>query len=538
MDHSEKVDVLIVGAGPSGSVVAHTLASAGFGVTCLEQGDWISPSDYPANHNMWEAVARNHWQTEPNHRRLPADYPLDVSESDLSPSMFSAVGGSTIHFGGLWPRLAPSDFRVRTLDGVADDWPIVYEDLVPYYIETDQFIGVSGLAGDPAFPEGGDYPQPPTPLGKLGRRAAEGMNKLGWHWWPGTNAIPLFKHKDLEGCARWGTCVQGCPEGAKASFDLAYWPSAIRAGARLVTGARVREITTDSANRATGVVWIDRDGVERHQPANAVVLCANGIGTPRLLQLSTSNRNPDGLANSSGQVGKNLMLHPNCCSFGYHDDDLESWRGPLGQVISSMEFYETDPSRGFVRGAKLHASGCPGLVMAGVDPHRSLPYESLWGEKFVSAIKAGSSAMMWAANIEDLPEQSNCVTLDPDLTDSDGIPSPKVNYRYSENTLKIRDFTLARMEEAHRASGAHSVILIPEMPGEPGHLLGTARMGSDPATSVVDADGRAHDVPNPFIADGSIFVTSGAANPTSTIVALALKISRSMISSAKDQVTP
>jgi choline dehydrogenase-like flavoprotein len=275
--------------------------------------------------------------------------------------------------------------------------------------------------------------------------------------------------------------------------------------------------------------------VERHQAADVVVLCANGIGTSRLLLLSNSPRNPDGLSNSSGLVGKNLMLHPNSCSFGYYNADLESWRGPLGHIINSFEFYETDLSRGFVRGAKLHASGAPGLMMSGVDPHRSLPYDELWGAKFGSVIKSATNTVMWAAQIEDLPEESNRVTLDPALTDSDGIPSPKIHYRYSENTLKCREFIMDRMDEAHRAAGAYKVIQIPEMPGEPGHLLGTARMGLDPRTSVVDANGRSHDVPNLYIADGSIFVTSGSANPTSTIIALALKISRSMIENAKEQ---
>lgn len=538
MDSRSAVDVLVIGAGPSGAVVAHTMAEAGFSVICLEQGDWISPSDYPANHEMWEAVARGHWQTEPNHRQLPADYPLNVSDADLSPSMYAAVGGATIHFGALWPRLSPSDFRVRTLDGIADDWPLTYEDLAPFYNETDEFLGVSGLGGDPAYPEGLDYPQPPTPLGKLGRRAAEGLNKLGWHWWPGTNAIPIYKHKDLEGCARWGTCVQGCPEGAKASFDLAYWPSAIRAGATLTTGARVSRITTDARGLADGAIYIDREGVEHHQAAKVVVLCANGIGTPRLLLLSESSRHPDGLANTSGMVGRNLMLHPNCCSIGYFDEDLESWRGPLGQLISSMEFYETDRNRGFIRGAKLHVCPAPGLIMNGVDPHRLLGYDDLWGEQFHTVLERATSAILWAANIEDLPEEHNRVTLDATLTDSDGIPAPKINYRYSENTLKIRDFTLERMKEANLAAGATKVIQVLEMPGEPGHLLGTARMGNDRTRSVVDAGGQAHDVPNLYIADGSIFVTSGAANPTSTITALALKISRDMIRNARDQVVP
>lgn len=524
---SEEFEVLIVGAGPSGAVMAHTLATAGVKVACLEQGDWTSPTDYPANYDMWEVVARGHWQTEPNRRRNPADYPLELSETDLPPSMYSAVGGSTIHFGGLWPRLTVSDFQVHTLDGVADDWPISYHDLVPFYDEVDRFIGVAGLEGDPAYPEGLSPPQPPHPLGKLGLRTAQALNKLGWHWWPGANAIPTQKHGSLEACVRWGTCVQGCPQGAKASFDRAYWPAAIAAGAKLITGARVCEITTDETGRATGASWISR-GERFHTRARYVVLCANGVGTARLLLLSKSELHPHGIANSSGLVGKYLMLHPNCCVMGYYTDDLETWRGPLGAVISSMEFYETDRSRGFVRGSKLHASSAPGLILNGIDPHRALPFEELWGARFHQVVRDACSTVLWAANVEDLPEASNCVTLDPRLCDDDGIPAPKIRYRFSENTLKIRDFTVQRMIEAHHAAGAKKVIPVAEMPGEPGHLLGTARMGTDPRTSVVDPMGRAHDVPNLLIADGSIFVTGGSANPTSTICALSLRIARNL----------
>lgn len=528
----DMVDVLVIGAGPSGAIVAHTAAVSGLKVTCLEQGDWVGPSDYSANFDMWEVIARSHWALEPNHRRNPADYPLEVSETDLSPSMYNAVGGGTIHFGALWPRLTASDFRVRTLDGICDDWPISYEDLAPFYDEVDAKIGAAGLEGDTAYPDGFSPPLPPHPLGKAGMRTAEAMNKLGWHWWPGINAIPTQKHGDLAACARWGTCVQGCPEGAKASFDLAYWPSAIRAGAKLLTGARVNKIGVDEEGRATGAHWIDRDGKEHFTNARYVVMCANGIGTARLLLLSKSKQHPDGLANSSGLVGKNLMLHPNFCALGYYEDDLETWRGPLGATVTTMQFYETDTSRGFYRGMRMHASTAPGLIMSGIDPHRSLPFEELWGRSFHDVIRRARSTILWAANIEDLPEQHNRVTLDPDLVDSDGIPCPKIEYRYSENTIKIREFGLARMIEAHEAAGAIKVIPVREMPGEPGHLLGTARMGDDPKTSVVDAMGRSHDVRNLLIADGSIFVTSGAANPTSTICALALRIAKNLVTVA------
>ena len=524
----DSVDVLVIGAGPSGAVVTHTAATAGLNVLCLEQGDWVNPSDFPANHPEWELLIQHDWAHDPNVRALPSDYPVDVRDSDMWPVMFNAVGGSSIYYGAEWPRLLPSDFRVKTLDGVADDWPIAYDDLKPYHDEVDAFIGVSGVDGDTAYPDGLEYPLPPHPLGKPGMKAAEAANKLGWHWWPGTNAIPSQKNKTLEQCGRWGVCEWGCPQGAKASFDLIYMPQAQQAGAQVQTGARVRRIRTDDTGRATGAEWIDREGTVHFQPAKSVVLCANGIGTPRLLLLSADERNPDGLANSSGLVGKNLMLHPNCTAVGYYEENLESWRGPAGQLIHSMQFYDTDASRGFVRGAKLHALPTPGPLNT-IETHRQLDFDELWGPAVHDVARASSNGILWAANVEDLPEEHNRVTLSTEEFDSDGLPAPKVEYRVSENTRKILKYTVERMVELHKAAGAKQIITQELWVDQPGHLLGTARMGDDPATSVVDSFGRSHDVDNLYIADGSIFVTSGSANPTCTISALALRVGRKVV---------
>jgi choline dehydrogenase-like flavoprotein len=492
----------------------------------------VSPTEFPGNKREFELLLTRKWSTNPNFRGRSADYPLNVEDAEVMPVMFGAVGGSTILFGAHWMRLLPSDFRVRTLDGVADDWPIDYWELEPYYNRIDRFIGVSGLGGDPAYPPQ-DFEMPPHPMGKGGMLSARALNKLGWHWWPGTQAIPTANHKRMTQCQRWGVCETGCPAGAKASFDLAYWPHAIALGAHLVTGARVRKVTTDASGRANGVLWIDRQGKEHRQKGQAVVMAANGIGTPRLLLLSASSQFPDGLANSSGLVGKNLMLHPNNETIGLYDEQLESWKGPAGQLMYSLQFYETDLARGFVRGSKMNLMPVPGILRL-VQNFAALGFEQRWGPAAHDIIEHAGRALSWAANIEDLPEESNCVTLDPELKDGDGIPAPRVKYRMSENTRNNLAYALARMVEMHDAAGARHIAQTFLWREQPGHLLGTARMGNDPRTSVVDRFGRAHDVPNLFIVDGSVMVTGGAVNPTASITALALRTAEHIADSARD----
>lgn len=452
----DTADVVIVGAGPSGAVAAHTLAQAGLRVVCLEQGDWQSPADYPGNRPEYELLLQKQWNWNPNTRGRPADYPMNLDQADVTPIMFGGVGGSSLLYGAMWMRLMPSDFRVKSLDGICDDWPIDYWDLEPFYTRIDKFIGVSGMGGDPAYPQALDYDMPPYPLGRGGMRMAEAINRLGWHWWVGANAIPTARHKAMEKCLRWGVCETGCPAGAKASFDLAYWPHATAAGARLITGARVCEITTDAAGRADGVVWIDRKGSRHRQQAGVVILAANGVGTPRLLLMSQSAAHPQGLANRSGLVGRNLMLHPNNEVLGLYDEPLQSWTGPAGQLMYSMQFYETDLARGFYRGSKLNLMPVPGILRF-LDDFNHLPFERRWGAGIHDLAKYAGRAMTWAGNIEDLPEAHNRVTLDDRLADSDGLPAPKINYRICDNTQKSLDFSRARMVDMHREGGGRLI---------------------------------------------------------------------------------
>jgi choline dehydrogenase-like flavoprotein len=517
----DMVDVLIIGAGASGAVMAASLAETRMKILCLEQGDWIKSSEFPANGRDWEARRYADFDFSPNRRMRDTDYPVNDDNSIMKVANFNGVGGGTILFTAHYPRMHPSDFRVRTLDGVAEDWPIDYWTLEPYFAENDRITGVAGLAGDPAYPLH-QPTMPPVPLGKSGTRYAKAMNELGWHWWPSDISVATTEYNGRAKCINLGHCTPGCAQGAKASVDITYWPQAIRDRVELRTRCRVREITTNEHGMASGVVYYDPKGVERFQPAEMVILAANGVGTPRLLLNSTSARFPDGLANSSGLVGKNLMLHPWPQIAGYVEDELDGDRGPM-TVMWSKQFYETDPSRDFVRGYTLQfnrgtgpvneaiTSMIAGRLPWGRDHHRR------YRELVYRRLQIGVAC-------EDLPEEHNRVTLDPVLKDGHGIPAPKIDYTMSENTTRMMEHGIARASEILGTAGAKYIGCSRTLLNSPGHLLGTARMGLDPARSVVNEWGRCHDVKNLFIVDGSIWVTSGGVNPTSTIQALALYI--------------
>jgi choline dehydrogenase-like flavoprotein len=530
-------DALIIGAGPTGAVAAKRLAEAGMRVVVLEQGDWPDYARARADHADFELTAGRDWSANPNRRRAPADYPISDVDSDIAAVMYNAVGGSTVLFAAHWQRNMPSDFRVHTLDGVADDWPLTYEDLEPYYEEVENDFGISGLAGDPAFPPGMGPPLPPAPLAPMGRRVARAHNQLGWHWWPAPNAIATRPYKALRPCTQRATCMWGCVEGAKGSVDRTHWPQNLALGVQLHTGARVRRLEVNGRGLVTGAVYVDRTGVEHFQQADVTILGANGIGTPRLLLLSASGRYPNGLANSTGLVGRRLMMHPFGTVVGLFDEDLQSTRGVWGQHLHSLQFYETDTARGFVRGAKwgLQPTGGP------VSMTRSYPWgdNPIWGQGFHQSIRKrlGRSAM-WGIIAEDLPDETNRVVLDPELKDSDGIPAPKIIYRMSENSYRLLRYHQERARESLLAAGAYETIVAPLIRETGWHLLGTAKMGVDPASSVVDAWGRSHDIPNLFIFDGSIWPTSSGMNPTATIAALALRCSDQLVRSRSNQEVP
>jgi choline dehydrogenase-like flavoprotein len=355
-----------------------------------------------------------------------------------------------------------------------------------------------------------------------GRRVAAAFDRLGWHWWP----VDLVVGRDADApgtahCDHIGPCDLGCPSRLRSSADRAFMRDALGLGARLVPRTRVLTLEHDCSGRVTAAVCAGAAGEFRVR-GERFVLAANGLGTPRLLLLSASGRCPDGLANSSGLVGRNLMLHPYARVDGVFDEPLGSWvRGEKAGFVS-FEFYPTKRERGFVRGFKLQLVTAPGpaALACGAVVGERLP----WGEGHHRRFEERFDRICGLTVCgEDLPDPENRITLSSRLRGRDGLPAPKMIYKVSNNSRRMLDFGLDRGEEVLREAGARAVHRTPLRDQSGFHIMGTARMGLDPDRSVTDPFGRCHDAPNLFVVDASVFVTASAANPTATAQAIALR---------------
>ena len=512
----DPVDVVVVGAGFGGAAFSRRLSQRlpHLRIVCLERGHWVDRARMPAYRKDWQRAILNDWATSPNLRlksappAQSADYPVDDRGSVFKPLMWNGVGGSTVTWAAHFPRLHPSDFRSKSLDGVGDDWPFDYAALEPYYDENDREVGVAGLDGDPAYPPKSPRSTPPLPLGRLGMTAARGFDRLGWHWWPVDAAINSAPYGGRAACNNCGPCLIGCASKAKSAVDATYWPKAIRSGVELRTGAVVERIGI-AGGQAIGAWYRGSDGRSVLQPAAAVVVAGNGIGTARLLLAS-------GL--DSPALGKNLMFHPAAYLRGMFREELDGPVGPVGCALYSHQFYETDSARGFKRGIHLQVTRENNALT------QATRLEASWGAQSHRQLREEfrhSIAVLVMA--EDLPEAHNRVSLTDEVA-GDGLPGVKLDYVMSEHSKQSLAFGVARARELLEAAGAYRIAELNPAPMTGWHLLGTARMGSSPATSVVDGRGRCHGVANLLVADGSVFPTVGAVNPGSTIGALGLKI--------------
>jgi len=504
----KKIHIIIIGAGASGATAAWNLSKKKFNITCLEQGPLLNKNSYSFNQDKWEIYKKNKFHINPNVRKLKSDYPINDRDSPISIANFNAVGGSTVLYSGHFPRFHPSDFKTKTLDNVGEDWPLNYKDLEPFYDINDKMMRVSGLLGDPAYPPM-KYLCPPVPLNPAGELVAKSFNKLGWHWWPSYSA--LFKEKKNQ------------ENFIRSTVDICYWPEAIKNGVKLKTNSRVIKIITDSANKATGVIYVDNKKKKKFLKADIVILACSGAGTPRILLNSKNKKFPHGLANSSGLVGKNLMLHPLGYVEGTFSKFLASFKGPSGCCLASQEFYETSRKQKFKRGFTMQ-------VLRGHEPLETIMQikkfgKLQFGKKFFKEfLKYYGKTISIAIICEDLPEKNNYVELDYKNRDSSGMPGIKIHYKLSKNTKKMLVYGISRAKEVLKTMGARKISSFGPVKHTGWHIMGTTKMGINKKKSVVNQFGQAHDIKNLVIVDSGIFVTSSGVNPMSTLQALALKI--------------
>lgn len=525
---SDVVDFVIVGSGAAGGVLAKELATNGFSVVVLEQGPWRQSHEFGHDELAnWflNAMLPQHLQTF----RKSADEKAEVSMQP--PPLFYAqgVGGSSVHFTGNFWRLRPIDFRERSALGAISgtgfaDWPITYDELEPYYTKVDWEIGVSGAPGPNDPHRSRPYPMPPMPIKSSGALLEAGARKLGLNAQPAPLAIASQPYDGRSQCAHCGYCMAyGCEMGAKSSTLVTMIPKAVASGnCEVRPESTVTRVDTDAAGRATGVTYVDAAGAEHQQRSRAVILAANGAETPRLLLMSTSPGNPDGLANSSGLVGKYMMWNAHADTFAKFEQPLNEYKSvQVTRIIH--DFYDSDPRRGFYGGGGLDGRLFSGPLMFSLF---GLPEDvPQWGAGYKRALgEYFTHTMQVAAAGTSLAVESNNVTLDPDVTDQYGRPALRATYRDHPDDISNIAFLQERAREVMDAAGAQKVWGPPAGESTIGaHLLGTARMGDDPRTSVVDRYHRAHDVANLFICDGSSFVTSGRGQPTMTIQALAFR---------------
>lgn len=526
--HTRKdiVDVVVIGCGAGGAVLAKELGEAGLSVTVLDAGRRYDPArDYVTDQPDFPLRALKAFQyaDDPRQNLYTAEGPEGFFYNRVK-----GVGGSTLHYWGHVPRFHESDFQVRTLDGVADNWPITYADLEPYYTRVEYELGVSGASGQDANPfdppRSKPYPNPPHEFNCAARALRRGADKLGLHWRAIPIAIPTRPWGGRPSCIRAGACGLGCRIKAKSSTDVTYVPKAEATGrVEVRPQCQAREIVVGDDGKAQKVVYFDAAGHEQEIHARAVCLAGNAIETPRLLLMSKSRRFPSGLANSSGLVGARLMEHPSIDIAARFDERLDAWEGPVASF--SQDYYETNKRNSFVRGWQM-------IIESAHQWPQSLALESHrgWGSSHKAQMKklVGHTVAMSALG-EQLPDVRNRVVLDPEAKDHRGLPVPRIVYQLVENDREMLKAMPRVITDLFQAAGAVEIFDPLYKPGYSSHYVGTCRMGNDPQTSVVNAWCRSHDVSNLFLGDGSVFVTSASANPSLTIQALATRTAAGMI---------
>ncbi|MDJ0611306.1 MAG: GMC family oxidoreductase [Kiloniellales bacterium] len=497
--------VAIIGSGAGGGTLANELCQKGVKVVLLEAGGREEITDF--QNDEWGSFGQISWLDK---RTTSGTWRVAKDFAGLPAWICKTVGGSTVHWAGASLRFQEHEFRVKSEYGEIDgasllDWPVTLADLEPYYAKAEDKMGVTRTNGIPGLPGNNNFMVMYAGAKRLGYKDVH----------TGRMAINSRPRDGRAACQQIGFCFQGCKSGAKWSTLYVEIPKAEATGnLDLRTEAQVLQIQHDDAGKVSGVLYADKDGNQQLQKARAVCVAGNSIETPRLLLNSASSKFPDGLANSSGQVGKNYMRHMTGSVYATFDRPVNMYRGTTMAGIIADESVN-DPSRGFVGGYEMEtlSLGLP-FMAAFLNP-------GAWGADFTAAMdEYENMAGMWLVG-EDMPQEKNAITLHASEKDQFGLPVPNVHFDDHANDVAMRNHAYKQGSAVYEAVGAKRVVETPPYPST--HNLGTCRMSAKAADGVCNAFGQTHDIKNLFISDGSQFTTGGAENPTLTIVSLAIR---------------
>ncbi|MHB1001404.1 MAG: GMC family oxidoreductase [Armatimonadota bacterium] len=502
-----EVDICIIGAGAAGGVLAKELSEGGHSVVVIEAGPWLDTFDDMVNDELEMLLGKLDWT---GLRITAGQNPIETGRTNTG----WGVGGTTVHYTAATLRLHASDFRVKTIDGTADDWPIQYSDLDRYYSKVEHELGVSGPLHFPWGEFHGPFPTGPLPMNARDEVVSLGMNKLGLTPSSCPHAVITAPWDGRSPCMYYGFCIHGCKSMAKSSTLVTYIPKAVNNGAEIRHECMAFNINHDSHGKARSVSYFDSNGNEQEQRAKVIIVSGYTIESPRLLLNSASGMYPDGLSNSSGMVGKNFMVHLGDNVYGRFENPLDSFITPPVGVIN-QDRYDTDPTKDFIRGYSLEA-----YMLFPLEFTQTLIADNLhlWGKRLHDILDEYTRFAMIGLVGEVLPSKENRITL-AEEKDEFGIPVAKVYYTKDDNSKHMSKDGTELCVDIMKAGGAIETFTT----NGTIHVLGTCRMGNDPSTSVVDQWCRSHDISNLFICDGSVFVTGGAVNPSLTIQAIATR---------------
>jgi gluconate 2-dehydrogenase alpha chain len=568
---TEKTDVVIIGVGAAGGVLAAELGKAGMKVIGLERGPRLTTQDFNPHDELRYFTRQD---LRPNIKRQPVTWrPNANARANPIPvqNYGNQAGGGTVHYGAVSWRFHEDDFRARSQtierygasaipeDSSLVDWPLSYADLEPYYDRIEYELGVSGKAGNLQgrkidggnvfeAPRRREFPLPPLVVDQAGAVFDAAAKKLSYHPFSTPRAILSKAYKGRPGCTYCGFCQAfGCHVGAKSSILVTVLPQADATGNfKLITGAMCYRVNSDNSGRVTGVAYWGPDGSDNTIEAELVILTPFIYDNTRLLLLSKTDKFPNGLANSSGQVGKHLTAHmmPNVY-VAFDDRHINNYMGPSAQKHTIDDFNADNFNHadvGFIRGSQIsvgtgNLEGGP-ISLTTTAPPSGVPRWGAAYRDFLAKYYARHAAMV--AQTENLPYADQTIDLDPNVRDAWGLPAPRLTYDWRRpNELARVEFMMKKMEEIGRAMGATHVWRAPLGPGAPGaHHEGGTRMGTDPKTSVVNRYGQSWDIPNLFVIGSSTFPSMSGFNPTLTIQALAYMSADAIVNRYKKNPGP